>query len=67
MKTLSIMFLILTLINMPLYIMFQSVTKNNNYANVAELFKYFTMGNLGIADTDCSYSRVNLYDMDYKS
>ena len=46
MKTFSIMFAVLSIINLPILMIYQGTTKNNS-TNINELFKYFTIGNLG--------------------
>lgn len=47
MKTLAIMFLLLSLVNIPLYIIYHENTSGNNLGNMHDFFKYFTIGNLG--------------------
>lgn len=46
MKTLFILFLILTIINIPVYVIYNNATMNNKYKKMDQLFKYFTIGNL---------------------
>lgn len=64
MKTLAIMFTILSVINFPLYFIYQSSTLKNNYGNLATVFKFFTIGNMGITDTICDWSQIDLYNME---
>lgn len=47
MKTFSVMFFILTIINLPVLMVYKSNTVNNDYANLRKTFQYFTIGNLG--------------------
>jgi hypothetical protein len=47
MKTLAIMFFILTIVNIPLYAFLQSGTRGNDFSSFIAL-DYFTLGNLGI-------------------
>lgn len=47
MKTLSIMFFLLTLLNTPLFIIYHENTSGNNLASLHNFFKYFSIGNLG--------------------
>mmetsp|Transcript_4428 Transcript_4428/g.6506 ORF Transcript_4428/g.6506 Transcript_4428/m.6506 type:complete len:264 (+) Transcript_4428:2247-3038(+) len=67
MKTFSIMFAVLTIINMPLYVMFQSTTDNNNFLSISQVFSYFTLGNVGVTDNSCGFSKINPEDLDYES
>lgn len=59
MKALAIMFVMLTVINLPLIIIYADNTQHNNYLRLSEFFKYFTIGNLGQTDSTCGYSSVN--------
>ena len=47
MKTIAIMMLLLTIMNIPIYILYEKSTINNDISNLSVLFKYFTLGNLG--------------------
>jgi hypothetical protein len=60
-KTLAILFFILTVINIPLYSLLQSATRKNNFSNVLSALNYFTIGNLGIPFQFCSHSYI-LYE-----
>ena len=66
MKTFAIMFFILSIINMPLYMMYQSSTTNNTLSNVNEMWKYYTIGNIGNTDSSCDWSSINLINMDHE-
>ena len=58
-KTFAIMFVLLTLINIPIFMIYQSTTyANNEFTKPNEIFKYFTIGNLGRGDQECGYSHV---------
>lgn len=46
-KTLVILFSVLTLVNLPVMYIYQSNTDNNNFGSITEVWKYFTIGNLG--------------------
>jgi len=61
------MFAVLSIINAPLLLMYQSTTTNNNFLNIGQTFKYFTLGNVGVTDDNCGFSKVNIYDLDYES
>jgi hypothetical protein len=61
MKTLAILFFILTVINLPLYILLQSSTRDNDFSNAFSALNYFTIGNLGIPFQFCDHSFI-LYD-----
>ena len=60
MKTMAILFFLLTIINCPLYLFLQGYTLNNNYMSL-DMFSYFTIGNLGVPDSYCGFSYI-LYD-----
>ena len=47
MKTFAIMFLVLTIVNIPVYFMYASQTREWGTTDLTELFGYFTIGNLG--------------------
>lgn len=64
MKTFALMMLVLSIINLPVMIMFASVTNNNEYSNLTQTFKYFTLGNLGQLDSVCDYSSLDLSELD---
>ena len=66
MKTLSIMFIVLTILNVPIYFFYQSTTLYNNFIDINQVFKYFTLGNLGRSNNICGYSDFSqaLYDDD---
>ena len=46
MKTLVIMFIILSIINIPLYVIYSGTTKRPNWTNIEDIFKLTTLGNL---------------------
>lgn len=56
MKTLSIMFVILTIMNIPLFCFYELNTTGNQLGDFTKAFKYFTLGNLGQMDKRCSWS-----------
>ena len=60
MKTFIIMFGILSFINIPIYVLYESNTNGNEY-KIGKLFKYFTIGNLGQMTRLCGWS-----DFDFK-
>jgi hypothetical protein len=47
MKTLAILFFILSVINIPILLTYANSTKGNEYGDLEKIFSYFTMGNLG--------------------
>ena len=49
MKTLIVLFFILSIINFPLYISYQNSTVNNDMS-IKQMWKYFTIGNIGNTD-----------------
>jgi len=38
MKTISLLFIFLSILNLPVYLIFTSNTQNNNYGNIATMF-----------------------------
>lgn len=56
MKTLLIMFVVLTIINLPIMLFCYHNTQKNQIGNLGKTFKYFTIGNLGQMNRKCSYS-----------
>ena len=58
MKTFAIMFFVLTVINLPVYIIYASNTDGNNFSNLNVFFSYFTLGNLGRSNLKCDYGNV---------
>ena len=57
MKTLSILFFILSIINFPLYIIYLNYTDDNNYKTL-ELFQYFMVGNIAAPVEYCGFSHL---------
>ena len=55
MKTLTIMFFMLTIMNIPLYVLYENNTDGNEITNIGKLFKYFTIGNLGQLTKRCGW------------
>lgn len=61
MKTFMIMFLLLSILNLPIYIIYEKNTEGNILNKLDKFFKYFTIGNLGQMTSKCGFS-----DFDYK-
>jgi hypothetical protein len=59
MKTLAILFFILTIINLPVFAMYAGSTRNNDYSSMNQIFKYFTLGNIARTNKICGYSTLN--------
>jgi hypothetical protein len=59
MKTLAILFFILTIINLPVFWMYAESTRNNDYGSLNQIFKYFTIGNIARTNQICGYSTLN--------
>ena len=64
MKTFVIMFTVLTIVNIPILLIYQSNTTHNDFLALNQFFKYFTIGNLGQSDNVCDYSQINLLNVD---
>ena len=59
-KTLMVMFFLLTILNLPVYYIYAKSTLNNDYYNLQKgFFKYFSVGNLGMADKFCGSGVVS--------
>lgn len=52
------MFFVLSLINLPVYVIYASNTDGNNFSNLNVFFSYFTLGNLGRSNLKCDYGNV---------
>ena len=59
MKTLAILFFILSILNIPIYLMYASSTIGNQYGNLDEIFKYFTVGNIEQTNTVCGHTTID--------
>jgi hypothetical protein len=62
MKSLAIMFFILTVINIPMLLVYSSSTANNNY-KFESYYKYFTLGNIAQNAKVCGYAGLQLADV----
>ena len=58
-KTLTILFFILMVLNIPIYLIYASSTANNAYTDTEEGLRFFTIGNLGQNNPACGYSTVD--------
>ena len=54
-KTFVILFIVLTLINIPIIGLYANSSKTN-MTNFEEVFAYFTLGNLGRGEDHCGYT-----------
>mmetsp|Transcript_5131 Transcript_5131/g.7850 ORF Transcript_5131/g.7850 Transcript_5131/m.7850 type:complete len:115 (+) Transcript_5131:2231-2575(+) len=65
MKTMMIMMMLLSFVNLPILLMYQSNTVYNNYLDLySSTFRFYTLGNMGITNDKCGYSRMN-YESDH--
>lgn len=55
MKTFMIMFLLLSIINIPIFLIYENSTEGNSLASF-DFWKYFTLGNLGQLSNKCGWS-----------
>ena len=56
-----ILFIVLTIINIPIFHLYATNTRHNDYSNLSKgFFKYFTIGNLGQHIDACGWSQVQL-------
>ena len=53
MKGFAILFFILTLINIPVYMLLADATIHNNFYDMRNSFRYLTIGNLGYDNYIC--------------
>ena len=58
-KSLTILFLILSIINIPIYAALSNYTYMNDYNSLNEFPKYFTVGNIGVDQTHCNHDQLN--------
>ena len=65
MKTFTILFLILSIINFPLFFSYSNSTSNNNMT-LKQMWKYFTVGNIGNTDNNCAWSSLDLVTLDHE-
>jgi hypothetical protein len=56
MKTLAVMFSLLSVMNLPLFIVYEGNTQGNELGALNTFFKYFTLGNLGQYTQFCGHS-----------
>jgi hypothetical protein len=61
MKTFAVMFLVLSFLNIPIYVTYAGNTTGNDYGNFNNFFRYFSIGNLGQMSKFCGWS-----NFDYK-
>ena len=59
MKTFSVLFFILALVNIPIYMIYSGVTPNKDFSSLDSAFKYFSMGNLAKGIKNCGYSSID--------
>jgi len=64
MKTITILFLILSIINFPLFFSYSHSTSNNDIT-LKHMWKYFTIGNIGSTDNNCAWSYLDLVNLDH--
>mmetsp|Transcript_24596 Transcript_24596/g.38199 ORF Transcript_24596/g.38199 Transcript_24596/m.38199 type:complete len:98 (-) Transcript_24596:5890-6183(-) len=57
MKTLCVLFIFLSILNFPVYMIFSSTTVNNDYS-IDTFYQYFTLGNLGRTNPECGFSNI---------
>lgn len=61
-KTMTILFLILTVLNIPIYMIYNSGTSNNDFHNIDKIWHYFGIGNLRGRTTYCSTVPIQFDD-----
>ena len=59
MKTMTVLFLVLTILNLPVYFLYSQTTLNNKYGNLDIAFQYFTYGNFGGKLKMCSSAEID--------
>ena len=50
------MFVVLSIINIPLFVIYPSPTKFNDYSSVEKMITYMTLGNLARPNLECGFS-----------
>jgi hypothetical protein len=61
-KGLGILFLILSILNIPIYLLLADATAHNDYSNLNKSFGYLTLGNLGRDSDSCGSIPVTFDD-----
>lgn len=56
MKILAWMFVVLSIINFPLLLIYPAPTKHNDYTNAGSVFGLFTLGNMARPNPACGFS-----------
>jgi hypothetical protein len=59
MKTFAILFFCLSILNLPVLLVYVNSTKGNDYSDLDKIFSYFTLGNLGRSNQYCEYASIN--------
>ena len=58
MKTFALLFLVLTIFNLPVYFIYSQTTVGNDYTALNTAFQYVTFGNFGGTNKACSSTRL---------
>ena len=64
MKSLAVMFFILSVINIPVYLMYSSASTNNDYLNLDSGLRFFTVGNLAQRNSACGTTEITFKSED---
>ena len=62
MKVFMALFLLLTIINLPVLLMLHSNAGYINYADLNRVFGFFTIGSIGLSEDKCDYSALSFSD-----
>ena len=64
MKSLAVMFFLLSVLNIPVYMMYSSASINNDYLNLESGLRFFTVGNLAQRNSGCGTTEINFKSED---
>jgi hypothetical protein len=64
MKSMAVMFFILSVLNVPIYLMYSSSTINNDYLNLNSGLRFFTIGNLAQRNSGCGTIPITFKEED---
>lgn len=62
-KTMTILFFILTILNIPIYLIYNSGTSNNDFHSIDRMWHYFGIGNLRGRTTHCNSVPIQFDDL----
>lgn len=64
-KTFALMFILLSIINIPIYVLYEHNTQGNVYFDFSKSFRLYTLGNLGQLSKRCSHQTMDWHFLEY--